>query len=96
VVGTCRSEPRSPERIRKAGRTRDDASSARRAVIWPKGIGDLVVSIFAQNDRERPTLRIHLLGWRSAQRRAFGLRRLAACLPMRGARHALPGLQSKL
>jgi len=41
----------------KDGRSRDDASSAHRAVIWPKGIGDLVVSIFALNDCELPTLR---------------------------------------
>ena len=72
-----------------------DASPARRAVIWPKGLGDLLVSIFAHNDRELPTLGIRLLGLRSGQRRGFGLRRLAACLPMPGASRALPGVQSK-
>jgi hypothetical protein len=41
----------------KAGRSRHDASSAHRTVIWPKGIGDLAVSIFAHNDCELPTLR---------------------------------------
>src|SRR5437899_2897759 len=96
VVGTRRSETPVTLEDPKGGRSRDDASSAHRALIWPKGIGDLVVSIFAHNDYELPTLRLHLLVLRSAQRYAFGLRRLAASLPMRGARHALPGLQSEL
>ena len=47
--GTRRSETPVTLENRK-GVGRNDASSAHRAVIWPKGIGDLVVSIFAHND----------------------------------------------
>src|SRR5207245_9900940 len=61
VVGTRRSETPVTLEDPKGGRSRDDASSAHRALIWPKGIGDLVVSIFAHNDCELPTQRLHLL-----------------------------------